>query len=69
MSWSNNRSLEAFTAMATSAMWSDGGAGVLLTIITGIRMGLLYTSSFTGPDSVVLTLTSAGGGLALRQRY
>ncbi|WP_034922637.1 beta strand repeat-containing protein, partial [Gillisia sp. CAL575] len=51
-----------FGGGATSAVWSDGGAGGSFTNNTGSNSGnTTYTSSASAPASITLTLTSAGG--------
>ena len=53
----------AFGGSATSALWSDGGAGGTFTNnITGLTPGIVtYTAAANSPSIVTLRLTSTGG--------
>ncbi len=52
----------SFGGSATSAIWSDGGAGGTFANNTGSTPNTAtYTASATAPASVTLTLTSVGG--------
>ena len=52
----------SFTGTATSAVWSDGGAGGSFTGNAGATPDLAtYTASLTSVLSVTLTLTAHGG--------
>jgi len=53
----------SFGGGATSAVWSDGGAGGTFTSNSGnTPYTTTYTASASAPASVILTLTTAGGG-------
>ena len=52
----------SFGGSATSAVWSDGGAGGTFVNNTGTTPGTTtYAASATAPASVTLTLTTSGG--------
>ena len=52
----------SFTASATAAIWSDGGAGGQFSNNTGATPNLTtYSAALNAPASVTLTLTSSGG--------
>ena len=52
----------SFGGGATSAIWSDGGAGGSFTSNSGSNPGnTTYTASASAPSSITLTLTTAGG--------
>ena len=52
----------SFFGNATSAVWSDGGAGGTFINNTGSTPGTArYTASISAPVNVTLTLTSGGG--------
>ena len=52
----------SFGGGATSAVWSDGGAGGSFSNNSGSTPGTAtYTASATAPASITLTLTTAGG--------
>ena len=56
----------SFGGGATSAVWSDGGAGGSFTNNTGSNPGnTTYTASASAPASITLTLTSAGGSCGI----
>lgn len=53
----------SFGGSATSAVWSDGGAGGTFANNTGSTPGTAtYTASGSAPSTVTLTLTTSGGG-------
>jgi hypothetical protein len=53
----------SFGGGATSAVWSDGGAGGSFTNNSGATPGTtVYTPSITATSPITLTLTSGGGG-------
>lgn len=52
----------SFTASATAAVWSDGGAGGQFSNNSGSTPNLTtYTAALNAPATVTLTLTSSGG--------